>query len=193
MASEDHLVEVGGAPPKPLRRIIDLDVGERRRVVLIALARSVLIAAALIWLYYLLSFEWSPRAQIVVGALAATLLIVGAGVWQVRSVVRADVPQVRALEALAFSATLLLVLFAGIYLSLSNDDPGAFSEPLNHTGALYFALTTLTTVGFGDIAARSDGARVTVMVQMVADIVVLGVLIKLIVAVVRRRMAGGRT
>lgn len=193
MASEDHLVEVGGAPPKPLRRIIDLDVGERRRVVLIALARSVLIAAALIWLYYLLSFEWSPRAQIVVGALAATLLIVGAGVWQVRSVVRADVPQVRALEALAFSATLLLVLFAGIYLSLSNDDAGAFSESLNHTGALYFALTTLTTVGFGDIAARSDGARVTVMVQMVADIVVLGVLIKLIVAVVRRRMAGGRT
>lgn len=186
-------MEVGGAPPKPLRRIIDLDVGERRRVVLIALARSVLIAAALIWLYYLLSFEWSPRAQIVVGALAATLLIVGAGVWQVRSVVRADVPQVRALEALAFSATLLLVLFAGIYLSLSNDDPGAFSEALNHTGALYFALTTLTTVGFGDIAARSDGARVTVMVQMVADIVVLGVLIKLIVAVVRRRMAGGRT
>jgi len=192
MQAENSAVDGSGRPPARGRRVVDLAAGERRRVILIAVARSFVVAAALIWLYYLLSFEWSPGTQIVFGALAATLLIAGAGVWQVRSVVRADLPQVRALEALAFSATLLLVLFAGVYLSLSNDDPAAFSEPLSHTGSLYFALTTLSTVGFGDIAARSDGARVTVMVQMVADIVVLGVLVKLIVAIVRRRTTPGR-
>ncbi|MEZ5167929.1 MAG: potassium channel family protein [Acidimicrobiales bacterium] len=75
--------------------------------------------------------------------------------------------------------------FAAVYLSLSAQSPHAFSEPLDHVGALYLAMATITTIGFGDIAARSDAARVAVMLQMVADIAVLAVGTRVAVVTVR--------
>jgi voltage-gated potassium channel len=42
------------------------------------------------------------------------------------------------------------------------------------TDALYFTLTVFSTLGFGDITATSQSATVIVMVQMVLDLVILG-------------------
>jgi hypothetical protein len=42
-----------------------------------------------------------------------------------------------------------LVVFATVYLSLSNASAVTFSEQLDHTRALYFAFTVFSTVGFG--------------------------------------------
>jgi hypothetical protein len=44
-----------------------------------------------------------------------------------------------------------LITFAAVYLSLSESSDTHFSEPLNHTGALYLVITVFSTVGFGDI------------------------------------------
>ena len=41
------------------------------------------------------------------------------------------------------------------------------------TDALYFAVTTLTTVGFGDVHAQGQVARGLIIVQMVFNVVVL--------------------
>ncbi len=175
------------------RRVMDVGRDERRGLVALAAMRSILIAASLITLFYLLPFDWNPVAQVAGGVAAGVVLIGGAVVWQLRAVAIAEFPELRASEALAFSTTLLVVLFASTYLSLSHGETDAFSEQLDHTGALYFTLTTLTTVGFGDIAAQSTVARVAVMLQMVADFAVFGVIIKLITGVARRRLsaAGG--
>ena len=43
-----------------------------------------------------------------------------------------------------------------------------------------------STVGFGDITAKSDTARLAVPGQMIADLVILGLAIKVIVGAVRR-------
>ena len=51
----------------------------------------------------------------------------------------------------------------------------AFSEPLGRFDATYFALTTLGTAGFGDIHPVSQAARKIVFVQIVGDLLVLGV------------------
>jgi hypothetical protein len=171
------------------RHVMDVGRDERRRLIVFATMRSILVAASLIALFYALPFDWSPVAQVAGGVLAGMVLIGGAGVWQLRAVATAEFPELRAIEALAFSTALLVVLFASVYLSLSHGDTEAFSEQLDHTGALYFTLTTLTTVGFGDIAAQSGNARVAVMVQMVANVAVLGIVIKLIMGVARRRMS----
>ncbi len=78
-------------------------------------------------------------------------------------------------EALAITAPLFLLLFASAYLVLAQADPANFSTPqLNRTDTLYFTLTVFSTVGFGDITATSQAARVIVMIQMVLDLVVLG-------------------
>jgi hypothetical protein len=169
--------------------VLELGRDDLRRLVLIEILRSVVLSAALIAVFYLLPFTWAPALQVGAAVVAGAALIAGVGRWQLRAVAHAAFPALRAIEALAISTTVLLVLFASVYLTLSHSDSGAFSEPLNHTGALYFTVTTLTTVGFGDIAATTDVARVTVMFQMLANFVVLGVLVKLIISVARERLA----
>ena len=61
-----------------------------------------------------------------------------------------------------------------------------FGQKLTHTDALYFTVTVFTTVGFGDITAKSEGARLLVTAQMIADLIVLGVGAKIILGAVTR-------
>ena len=53
-------------------------------------------------------------------------------------------------------------------------------------GALYFTVVTLATIGYGDIAARTDVARTVVMIQVVVNIVILGSAVKVIAELARR-------
>ena len=45
-----------------------------------------------------------------------------------------------------------------------------FGEHLSHTDGPYFAVTVFSTVGFGDITAKTEGARLAVTGQMIADL-----------------------
>uniref|UniRef100_UPI000B05A47D potassium channel family protein n=1 Tax=Streptomyces torulosus TaxID=68276 RepID=UPI000B05A47D len=47
-------------------------------------------------------------------------------------------------------------------------------EPMTRTDSLYYTLTTFTTVGFGDITARSETGRVATMIQMVVGLLLVG-------------------
>jgi hypothetical protein len=76
-------------------------------------------------------------------------------------------------------------LFAVVYLRMAEADTGAFSEPLSRTDALYFTLTVFSTVGFGDITPRTDPARVVTMVQMLGDLLVVGLVLNLMVGAVK--------
>jgi hypothetical protein len=57
---------------------------------------------------------------------------------------------------------------------------------LSRTDGLYFTVTVFSTVGFGDIVAKSETARLVVTGRMLADLVVLGVAIKVVVSAVRQ-------
>ena len=82
-------------------------------------------------------------------------------VLQVWGITRARCPGLRAVEALALTAPLFLVMFAGVYVVVAQDNAANFStHELTRTDALYFTLTVLSTVGFGDITATSQSARV---------------------------------
>jgi len=105
--------------------------------------------------------------------------------FQVRSIVRATYPALRAVGALATSAPLFLLLFAGTYFVMDTISAGSFSEPLTRTDALYFTVTVFTTVGFGDITATTEVTRVLVTAQMVAGIVTVGIGARIIVDAVK--------
>jgi hypothetical protein len=62
---------------------------------------------------------------------------------------------------------------------------GNFTQPLTHTDALYFTITVFATVGFGDITARTEAARLVVSGQMIADLVIIGLGARIIVGAVR--------
>jgi len=90
-----------------------------------------------------------------------------------------------AVEALAAAIPLFLLAFAAAYLRMADADAGAFSEPLSRIDALYFTITVFSTVGFGDITPKTDLARVATMVQMLADLLVVGLVLHLIVGAVK--------
>ena len=57
---------------------------------------------------------------------------------------------------------------------------------LTRTDSLYFTVTVFATVGFGDIIATSQTARLLVTVQMILDLVVLGLGIRVFLGAVQR-------
>ena len=62
---------------------------------------------------------------------------------------------------------------------------------LTHTDGLYFAVTVFSTVGFGDITAKTEAARLVVTGQMIADLVILGLAVKIILGALSRRRQPG--
>jgi voltage-gated potassium channel len=81
---------------------------------------------------------------------------------------------------------LFLPLFASTYFLTERVSAASFTHPLTRTDALYFSVTVFTTVGFGDIAAKSGTARVVLIVQMLGDLALLGVGARVLLGAVRR-------
>jgi len=81
---------------------------------------------------------------------------------------------------------LYLLLFASAHFLMQRAAAGNFTQPLTRTDALYFSVTVFTTVGFGDIAAKSETARVVLIVQMLADLALLGAGARVLLGAVRR-------
>jgi len=104
---------------------------------------------------------------------------------QVKAVTRSRHPALKATEALAATAPLFLLLFAAAYFLLAQADASNVNvETLNRTDSLYFTVTVFATVGFGDITAASETARVLVTGQMILDLIVLGLGVRAFVGAV---------
>ena len=75
------------------------------------------------------------------------------------------------------SAYLLVgITFGSLYRTMSVIDETAFSQPLD-SAANYFSFVTLTTLGFGDIVAKSEMARSLVTLEAVLGQVLLVTLV----------------
>jgi hypothetical protein len=72
--------------------------------------------------------------------------------------------------------------------------PGQFDDLRTKTDGLYFTVSTIATVGFGDVHAVGQLARAAVTVQMVFHLVFLGAAVAIISGFLkeraRRRMGG---
>ena len=156
------------------------------RVLVWTLLRMIGSAVALVTLYYLLPLDRSSlpvaATALVIGLVALLALIA----FQIRSIVRSPFPGLRALESLTTSLILFLLLFASTYLVMASISASNFNQPLTHTDALYFTLTVFATVGFGDIVAKTEAARLIVTGQMALNLVFIGVGTRVIIGAVSK-------
>ncbi|GAA2436217.1 potassium channel family protein [Streptomyces lavendulocolor] len=156
-----------------------------RRAAGVVLARAVGVASGLVAAYYLIPLDGGrtgvASALLVCGLLAVVVILA----WEARAITRSALPRLKAVEALATTLALYLVLFASAYYLLERSSPGSFSEPLTKTDALYFTLTTFSTVGFGDITAGSQTGRVVTMLQMFGGLMLVGVAARLLAGAVQ--------
>jgi voltage-gated potassium channel len=171
----------------------DLEKPQRRRAILYS---AFIIVASWVFIfgaYFVLPIghESGLRAAFRLGV---DIALVGAVfAWQVRRIAFAQLPELRAVEALGVVVALFLVLFSAIYLSLSHENMATFSQPLDHVKAIYLTITIFSTVGFGDITPTTDGARLLVSAQMLLDLAIIGIVVRLIFSAAKNRIAPATT
>ncbi len=163
---------------------------ERIRIIVWSGARVVIGIAFILFCLALV-----PERPTSLGFLPALIMVGGAVLYilffrrQLTGIRHARFPIARATEALILTAAMFLAIFAAIYVLVSANDPGAFTEPLTRFSAYYFSLTVLATVGFGDISPTSTLARSICMVQMALDLAFIAVTVRVLTTVARQAMS----
>lgn len=153
----------------------------------VSVLRTCLVLGLLIAAYATAPWDRWGDASLVLRLAIWIVVVTAAVVVQVRAVLRSAYPWLRASQGAVLSVALLLLPFAAAYSELSQADSSAFTQPLTRLDAAYFVVTVFATVGFGDVAPVSEPARILVMVQMLADLILLGVIVKVLIGAAQRR------
>jgi voltage-gated potassium channel len=100
----------------------------------------------------------------------------------------------RAGEQARIRGLVLLLTVTVLFFSWADESvaalPDQFAELTNKTDALYFNISTLATVGFGDVHPVGQLARAAVTLQIVFNLIFLGTAVSLISGYFRRRAMG---
>jgi len=68
----------------------------------------------------------------------------------------------------------VVALFAMAYYLIQHNNPSEFDGLVPRTDSLYYTIITLGTIGYGDVNAVGQFARVITMIQVAFDLVVIG-------------------
>jgi voltage-gated potassium channel len=151
-----------------------LPPAKRRRLILRASLQALATTTVLVALYYTLPLDERSDVWTVTQLVLGLVVLAGIVAWQVRAIIGSEFPRVRVLQALFVAVPFYVVIFAAAYFLIAGSGDTNFAEPLSRTDALYFTVTVLSTVGFGDITPKSEMARLVVTVQMIANLILIG-------------------
>jgi hypothetical protein len=154
--------------------------------------RAVVLRPLALFLVAVATYALLPihQASATVAAVSTLVLSIGLFGWvvgkQARRVWRSPQPTLAAIEAVTLLITMFVLSFSLTYVALSASDPTAFNQSIDKVTGVYFTMTVLSTVGFGDVVAVTSFARMAVVVQMIANLVLLGTVVRFIVGIARR-------
>jgi voltage-gated potassium channel len=159
--------------------------------------RALLLVVAVIVVYYAVPLGETPSTAGIVLSVIGLLLGLGVLVWiTLRQVARLAAAGVHdesvRIETLVFVVFVVVPTFAAGYYAIEQADPDQFADLATRTDALYFTVSTLATVGFGDVHATGQLARALVTVQIVFNLLFVATLVSLLSRVMRERGAARR-
>jgi hypothetical protein len=177
MALDDHVAEV--------QTLDTLSRSQRRRFVAAASLRTIGTTALVVTIYFLVPMDRSFGLGTVIGLVLGVLALFAIIGWQVWNIAHSDYPTIRAVEALALIVPLYVLFFATVYFLMNHADGTTFGSPVSRVDAMYFSTTVFTTVGFGDITAKTEAARIVVTIQMLLDLVIIGLVARLVINAIK--------
>jgi voltage-gated potassium channel len=155
-----------------------------------AVAVTFLIVVAVTVVYFLLPVPGRMRESSWTLLFAAGVIVLGLlVVAMIRRLLHADIDaRARSLIVL-LSCVVLFFSWANVTLSRI---PGQFTELHTKIDSLYFSISTLATVGFGDVHADGQLARAAVTLQILFNLVFLGTAITMVTGLWRRQVQARR-
>jgi preprotein translocase subunit YajC len=163
----------------------ELPARRRRQLLFRTFARTIATITIVVAVYFGIPMDRAMTTRTVVGLVIGGLALVAIVAWQVRQIMRSEHPGVRAVEALAFIVPVYVLIFAATYFLMDHAQAAAFGAHLSRVDAMYFSATVFTTVGFGNVAVSSQAARVVVTVQMMLDLVIIGIVVRGVLTAVK--------
>ncbi|WP_084964275.1 potassium channel family protein [Thermoactinospora rubra] len=160
-----------------------------RRARWLAWARASASVVIVTGLYFVVPLQRADlqggQSLVRVGALLCGLAAVG---WLVGLQVRRALSPARVLAEqvamLLMIVDVVVVFFAGLYVVMADQ----FDGLVTRLDALYFAVETLSTVGYGDITPVGQAARAIVIVQMIFDLLLVTSAISIVLNALRARL-----
>lgn len=110
----------------------------------------------------------------------ATVSLLPLSIRRARQVLASDTPMLLAMQSIFTALTILIVSFASAYYVLGNEADSQFDEIESKIDALYFTVTVISTVGFGDIVPVGQGARALVTANVLLNLVLVGVSVRVL-------------
>jgi len=142
-----------------------------------SLLRSGLIVIGLTFAYARLPLRGDLRWLGIGVGVAAIIGIVPITVRRFHAVRRSEEPVLVALEAIVLLVSMLVLGFAAVYYAMDANQ-GQFEGLVTRVDSVYFTVTTLSTVGYGDVHATGTAARVVVTVQIMLNLAFLGIVVR---------------
>ena len=128
------------------------------------------------------------------GELIALLLVITAAasliplsIRQAQMVLTSADPLFDAMRCIVSALVFLVISFSSAYFVLAADYTEQIKGLETKLDAIYFTITILATVGFGDISATGQTARAVVSAQMVVNFAVLAVALRVITWALKER------
>jgi hypothetical protein len=169
-------MKLARARGEPLARSATIaSVHTSRRSGLAAMVRPALTGLLILTLYYAVPVQPGDSPTLLLVRIGISVVAGVVITWLILRQIVFHIEDPRA----ASPTTLLTALVGGVALfaladyTIAVSAPGQFVGLRTKTDGLYFALVTLTTVGFGDVHAAGQLARALVVVQLVFNVVVI--------------------
>jgi len=146
---------------------------------------TLLVIAAMAAIYFLLPVPGAMRAE-------RWEILFWCGVALLGSLILLTIQRLlRAGEAARVRGLIILLCLTVLFFAYADrtlaELPGQFDDLHTKTDALYFNVSTVATVGFGDVHAAGQLARAAVTMQIIFNLVFLGAAVGVISGMVRAR------
>ena len=147
------------------------------------------VLALVLVLYFLVpvssDVHGGPVARGILAVVVLAVLVLGM-VQQLRvHVLDGD----RRADGLIIAIMVTVAVFALAFYSLELHNPGQVDGLKTRVDALYFTASTMLTIGYGDVHATGQAARVFILVQIVFNAVFVATAVALLTTRVRRAAA----
>jgi voltage-gated potassium channel len=129
------------------------------------------VLVLLVAVYAVVPTSADVRASLLARLVAVLLLLAATALVMVRQLRLAVRDGDRHIDGLVLAVVIMTLAFALLYYVLELRHQGQVVGLETRVDALYFTLSTMLTVGYGDIHAEGQVARTLVLIQMVFDVI----------------------